>query len=245
MDPYAVNPWGQLVPTGADAGAQYEAHALEFGDVVDGWNPQMDLVVNSGAYIPVTTDPAATSWLDIVPGARQAYDFIVRQVSRFNLSGLEDIPHYQQVLARIGPLVNQSNDATSRRMFDAAANDVMDLGDAWHAITDRLSSFMASLRSVGLGVVPVVVLAAIGGTAVTIASGMYLYFDAAKEREQQLADLVNREVALGHLSPAAAAEILAKGTRGMGDRLTDVLTTAVLVGGAVFALSTFLNRRRS
>lgn len=181
-----------------------------------------------------------TSWLDLIPGGRDAYNYVVTQLSRFNLLGLDTIPSWKRALEQLGPIVAKS-DAVTQQLFTDASNDVLDLQGTWELVQDRIATVIAQLRTVGLGVIPVATLAAIAATLVAVAAGMALFFNSANQRQQQVSDLVNRLVALGKLSAGEASALLRGGSVGsIVDSLGGKLVLgAVVLGGAYL----FLNRR--
>lgn len=190
-------------------------------------------------YGALPSDDAA--WLDVIPGGRQAYDYVTRELSRFNLVGLESIPEWKRTLQAVGPIA-QGADPVTRSLFDQANNDVLDLQGTWELLQDQVTTILAKLRSVGLGVVPIATLAAIAAALVAVSAGLVLFFNSANQRQQQVADLVNRMVALGKLTAAQGAALLREGSAGSW---FDSLGSKVILGTvALGALWLFLNSRR-
>lgn len=180
------------------------------------------------------------TWLDVIPGGRQAYDYVVRELSRFNLVGLDSIPSWKRTLEALAPIVS-SADAVTRNLYDQANNDVLDLQGTWELLQDQVSTVMAKLRAVGLGVIPIATLAAIAAALVAVSAGMVLFFNSANQRQQQVADLVNRMVALGKLTAAQGSALLREGSVG---GVVDSLGGKLVLGAvALGALWLFLNQR--
>lgn len=156
----------------------------------------------------------ASTWLDSIPGARTAYDFVVEQVSRFNLIGLQDIPGYEALLSTLGPRVLSSQDTELQRLYSVASQRTGTLKSGWRTLDEKIKSVLAQLRSVGLGAVPFAVIASIAAALIAVAGGLYIFFGSAEQNADAIRDLVTRAVANGLISEADAIRILQQGGGG-------------------------------
>lgn len=189
------------------------------------------------AYAMGAAEAEAASWLDVIPGGRAAYNFVVRELSRFNLVGLQDIPRWRGILNAVSAQA-RSADSVTQQLFAQATSGVADLEGAYVTLADKITSLLAQLRGVGLGVVPVGAIAAAAAAVIAVAGGLVLFFQAASERQQQVADVVNRLVALGKLSGEQAAALLRGGSFGsVLDSLGSKLVLGAVVVGALYVLS--------
>lgn len=198
----------------------------------------------AGAEYQVPNASVSTSgdsWLDLVPGARSAYNYVVEKLSEFHLVGLQKLPGYEALLTTIGPRVRGTNDPVLNNLLTTAEQQTNALRAKWSELEPKVRGAVAQFQSAGLGALPLAALLAIAATLAAIATGMYFFFSADAQNEDTIRQLVERSVIAGLISESDAARILRQGSGGGLGALGGGLTTIALVAAAIY----FLPRRRN
>lgn len=185
------------------------------------------------------TADSGNSWLDYVPGAREAYNYVVGKLAEFHVVGLQKLPGYERLLSAIGSRVRSSGDPVLNALYDDAQTATGVVRQKFNELEPRIRSLVSQFSSSGLGVLPLATLLAIAATIVAVAAAMYLFFGADAQNEDAVRKLVERAVATGVISEAEATRILRSGGSTFGSLGTG-LTTIALVAAAIY----FLPRRR-
>ena len=185
---------------------------------------------------------AETSWLDMIPGARAAYNYIVTKVSEFNVIGLRKIPAQQSALNSLGPRIMDSRDTNLITMYKLASDETSQLKSNWLTVEEKLRSFLNQVKGAGLGVLPVAALLALAGLAIVVSGTMYLFFKRAENHDELVKDFANSALERGLIN-ADEANRLINGGGGMFAGLGQGLTTLALVAGAIYLLPKVMKRR--
>lgn len=191
---------------------------------------------------PASTVASGASWLDAVPGARTAYNFIVGKLSEFHVIGLNKLPGYEALLNGIQTRVLGSGDPALQRLYDQVRQDTQAMRAKWNELEPKVRDVASKLTQSGLGVLPLATLLTLAGTMVVVASGMYLFFNADARNEDAIRELVDRATAQGIISTDEATRLLRSGSSGGGlASLGNGLALVALAAAAIY----FLPRRRN
>jgi len=190
---------------------------------------------------PSTAVATSASWLDAVPGARTAYNFIVAKLSEFHVIGLNKLPGYEALLNGIQTRVLGSGDPALQRLYDQARQDTQAMRAKWNELEPKVRDVASKLTQSGLGVLPLATLLALAGTMVLVASGMYLFFNADARNEDTIRELVDRATAQGIISTDEATRLLRSGSGSGLASLGNGMVVVALVAAAIY----FLPRRRN
>lgn len=189
-----------------------------------------------------------TSWLDYIPGARQAYNFLVSKAAEFYLIGTQKIPSWERITAALTPAIERSGDTSLKSKLTSVTTKTIDLKGAWTSLETRVTQMLNQLRSIGLGEgeglgVPVLVPVALAVALVALVGALYLFFGQASRNEAAVRDLVQEAAAKGVITTEQAARLLREPSgfaAGVGR-----LGTGLIVLGLAAAAIWFLPRRRS
>ena len=187
-----------------------------------------------------------TTWLDYIPGARTAYNYLVSKAAEFYLIGTSKIPAWERTTAVLMPRITASGDTSLKTKLQSVTTGTIDLKGAWTSLETRVTDMLAKLKSVGLGEGeglgnPVMIPVALAVALVTLVGGLYIFFGSASRNEAKVRDLVNEAVAKGILTTQEAASLLREGSTGSGlASLGGGLGLVALVAAAIY----FLPRRR-
>lgn len=184
-----------------------------------------------------------TSWLDMVPGARAAYNYVVAKISEFNVIGLQKLPAQQSALNSLGPRIMDSRDTNLITMYKLATDETSQLKQNWLTVEEKLRSFLNQVKSAGLGVVPVALLVTLAGLAIIVSGTMYLFFKRAENHDELVRDFANSALERGLLSPEEASRLVRGGGGGLFEGLGQGLTAIALVAAAVYFLPKLTKRR--
>lgn len=175
-----------------------------------------------------------TSWLDYVPGARTAYNYIVEKISEFNLIGLKQIPNVQSFLTMIAPRVQSSGDSNLIAQLGLVRDETNNLQRNWSSVDEKIRSFGSQTKAAGLGIVPVATIIAVATLAITVAGAMYLFFKRAENHEAMVADFVQDSVNRGLISAEEAARILKGDGGGLFGNLGSGLALVAIAAAAIY-----------
>lgn len=176
------------------------------------------------------------SWLDMVPGARAAYNYVVGKLAEFHVIGLQRLPGYEKFLAAMGGRLQASSDPALVNLYTQAVTQTGQLRAKFAELEPQVRALAAKLSGGGLGAVPLAVLLTVAAGLVTLAAGMYVFFGADAQNEDTVRQLVDRAVANGVMTAADATRLLRSGGgSGLGSLGTG-LTTLALVAAAVYFL---------
>ena len=188
-----------------------------------------------------------TTWLDYIPGARTAYNYLVSKAAEFYLVGTQKIPTWERLTSVLQPRITASGDTSLKTKLSNVTQRTVDLKGSWASLETRVTDMLNKLKSVGLGEGeglgnPVLIPVALAVALVTLVGGMYLFFGATSRNEAAVRSLVDEAVAKGVLTTQQAAALLRQGNTGSGlATLGGGLGIAALVAAAIY----FLPRRRS
>lgn len=188
-----------------------------------------------------------TTWLDYIPGARSAYNYLIAKGAEFYLVGTQKIPMWERLMGVLQPRVSSSGDTVLRAKLSAATQRTVDLKGSWASLETRVTDMLNKLRSLGLGEgeglgAPVAIPIAIATGLVALVGGLYLFFGATSRNEAAVRDLVNEAVAKGILTTQEASRLLREGGAGSGlASLGGGLGLVALAAAAIY----FIPRRRS
>lgn len=189
-----------------------------------------------------------TTWLDRIPGARNAYNFIMSKAAEFYLIGTKKIPGWERQLTALQSRVEQRGDADLKRKLSDATRKTVDLKGAWQSLETRVTQMLDRLKAVGLGDgeglgLPVAIPVALAVSLIALVGGLYIFFGSAARHETMIRNLCNEAVAKGVISTQECASILRAGGSdplGLGK-----LGSGLAVAGLAFAAFYFLPRKRS
>ncbi len=188
---------------------------------------------------------ADTSWLDMVPGARAAYNYVVAKVSEFNIIGLQKIPAQQSALNSLGPRVMDSRDTNLITMYKLASDETSQLKSNWLTVEEKLRSFLSQIKSSGLGVLPVAALIALAGLAIVVSGTMYLFFKRAENHDELVRDFANSALERGLISAEEANRLINGATPGgWSDQFGDIAKFGLLLIAAVYIVPKLLPSQR-
>lgn len=193
--------------------------------------------VYGGTSVSSTVDDK--SWLDLVPGARKAYEYIITQVVKLQHAGREKLPKWRQVLGELSGRVMGSGDAALIAAYRQAQELTLQQSARFEKLDGEITKMLAQAKAAGLGVGPIAVLVAIATTAVVTAAGMAVFFSSDAKNEDAIRQFVDRAVASGVLTAQQAATILRTGSLGSG--LGSIGLGLALLAGVWF----FSSRRTS
>lgn len=189
-----------------------------------------------------------TTWLDRIPGARTAYNFLMSKAAEFYLIGTKKIPGWEAQLTRLQPRIEQKGDAALKKQLTDVTRRTVDLKSAWASLETRVTQMLDRLRGVGLGDgeglgLPVAIPVALAVGLITLVGGLYIFFGSTARHEKSIRDLCNTAVAKGVLSIRECAGILREGggdPLGLG-KMSGGLAIVALAAAAIW----FLPRKRS
>lgn len=189
-----------------------------------------------------------TTWLDRIPGARNAYNFIMSKAAEFYLIGTKKIPGWERQLSALQPRITQKGDADLKRKLSDVTKQTVDLKGAWQSLETRVTSMLDKLKAVGLGDgeglgLPVAIPVALAVSLIALVGGLYIFFGSTARHETRIRNLCSEAVAKGVISTQECARLLREGG---GDPLgLGKLGSGLAVAGLAFAAFYFLPRRRS
>lgn len=187
-----------------------------------------------------------TTWLDYIPGARTAYNYLVAKAAEFYLVGTQKIPTWERATAVLQPRITASNDTSLKTKLTNVTQRTIDLKGSWASLEARVTDMLNKLKQVGLGEGeglgnPVMIPVALAVALITLVGGMYLFFGATSKNESAVRDLVNEAVAKGIITTQEATRLLREGGVGSGlGSLGGGLGLVAIVAAAIY----FLPRRR-
>lgn len=180
------------------------------------------------------------SWLDYVPGARQAFDYITLQLSRLNVVGLQDVPRWRSIADQTAGYV--AGDAVLANLHRDVVSNTGALARAYSLIKGQWDGVQMELNAWGLGSVPVSLLIKVGGAVVAISGAVYLFLRDADKQRQRVAVFVDAMVKAGKLTAEQGAKLL-RDAPGVVSNLGDVFTKVVLIGGGFYLIGKVLSKR--
>lgn len=184
-----------------------------------------------------------TSWLDMVPGARAAYNYVVAKISEFNVIGLSKLPAQQSALSALGSRVMDSKDTNLITMYKLASDETSQLKSNWLTVEEKLRNFLNQVKGAGLGVLPVAALIALAGLAIVVSGTMYLFFKRAENHDELVKDFANSALERGLIDADEANRLIHGGGGGLFAGLGQGLTAIALVAAAVYFLPMLTKRR--
>lgn len=188
-----------------------------------------------------------TTWLDYIPGARSAYNYLVTKAAEFYLVGTQKIPTWERALGVLQPRVSGSNDTSLKTKLSQVTQRTVDLKGSWASLEARVTKALNDLKALGLGDgeglgAPVMIPVALAVGLVGLVGGMYIFFSASSRNESSVRDLINEAVSKGLLTTQEAARLLREGNDGFGlGALGGGLGLLALAAAAIY----FIPRRRS
>jgi hypothetical protein len=186
-----------------------------------------------------------TTWLDYIPGARTAYNYLISKGAEFYLVGTQKIPTWERTLGFLSPRVQASNDTGLRAQLTSVTKGTIDLKGGWSSLETRVTDMLSRLRAVGLGDgeglgIAVAIPVALAVSLITLVGGLYIFFGSAARNETAIRKLCTDSVARGIISERECAGLLREGT---GDPLG--LKNLALFGGFALAAILILRSRRA
>jgi hypothetical protein len=189
-----------------------------------------------------------TTWLDYIPGARTAYNYLVSKVVAFYLVGTQKIPAWERTTAVLAPKIQQSGDTTLKARLTAVTKQTVDLKGGWTSLETRVTDMISKLRAVGLGDgeglgVAVAIPVALAVALITLVGGLYIFFGATSKNEAAVRDLVNHAVKAGIITTQEASRLLREG--GVGGGLSSLGGGLGLLAIAAAAIYFIPRRKRA
>lgn len=196
-------------------------------------------------------------WLDLVPGGRAAYAWVVAHLAAFLSQGEafgRQLEEADRVWETIGPPPAGGRTAAQYAVLNewvTVRNGILADLQEWNRLAPVVR-WVASLTNTpepatlppSLGVFPVAALIGAVATIVTVQLLMKQWLDAHPTRVRALADLMADSVAAGLITPAEAARVLDAGGRPSGgETLVSVVKWGAIGVAGLLVLQTLLPPR--
>lgn len=185
----------------------------------------------------MNASPELMTWLDVVPGARAAWDYVVGKVSQFYVIGLQDVPAWERAVQAVAPLA--SGDSRLSAEVLVVQQKVRDSKALFESLRGKLAGLQAEVSGPGgLGVWQLV-----AGLVITVAAGMLLFFRNAENTRADLQELLDGLVASGKLSASQAVELFRSDPNSLGARAQDTVIKLAVIGGLGYVVLKAMQRR--
>lgn len=181
--------------------------------------------------------------IDLIPGAQQAYNYVLGKLAAFYVLGTQQIPAWASGASVVEQRATTNGLTSLANQARATRGQVATLGGSWQSLSSRLQDVKDAIYGPsGATVNQASVLSAAKLGAIIVAAGLLgAFFIGSSATEKLVQKMVNDAVSSGVMTPEEAARILRGG--GIGGALGSLSNTVIvvaLVGAAVY----FLPRRR-